>query len=174
MARIQGATLSNKIIPKKRKRKASSPDDSDPQAESATDSPSSTSIVPTKTEDGGKKPRRTKASGAKPLTLRRKSSTNLVETTIPWPDHFKQLSQLHRALNLVYTFCCTRKHFATTFDTIKSAVEGNIKRPLVIEDVAQVKALIPRAITFAYVDENMLQVTMMGEGDGIRAGYADT
>src|SRR5438046_1130334 len=57
--------------------------------------------------------------------------------------------------------------------TIKSAVEGNIKRPLVIEEVAQVKALIPRAITFTYVDENMLQVTMMGEGDGIRAGYAD-
>jgi DEAD/DEAH box helicase domain-containing protein len=173
MARTQAAMVSNQIIHKKRKRKVPCPDESDPQPESATDSPPSTSTVPTKTQDGGKKPRRTKESDAKPPTLRRKSSTNLVETTIPWPDHFKQLSQLHRALNLVYTFCCTRKHFATTFETIKSAVEGNIKRPLLIEDVAQVKALIPRAITFDYVDEDMLQVTMMGEGDGIKAGRAD-
>jgi len=80
----------------------------------------------------------------------------------------KQLSQLHRALNLVYTFYCTRKHFATTFENIKSAVEGHIKRLLLIEDVAQVKALIPRAITFAYVDEDMLLVTIMGEEDGIK------
>ena len=173
MARLQAATVSNQVINRKRKRKVPVPNDIEPLAVEAAESPSSTSTVPTKTSDGGKKPRRAKGGGAKPPTLRRNSSTNLVETTIPWPEHFKQLSQLHRALNLVYTFCCTRKHFATTFDTIKSAVEGNIKRPLLVEDVAQVKALIPRAITFAYVDEDMLAVTMMGEEDGIKGGRAD-
>ena len=173
MAKLQAATVSNQIVHRKRKRKAPAADENQPPQDSTADSPSSTATVPTKTQDGGKKPRRTKGTGPKPPTLRRNSSTNLVETTIPWPDHFKRLSQLHRALNLVYTFCCTRKHFATTFDTIKSAVEGNIKRPLLVEDVAQVKALIPRAITFAYVDEDMLTVTMMGEEDGIKGGRAD-
>ena len=173
MARIQAATISREIVNRKKKRKLPVSDDSELPLESGPDSPSSTSTVPTKTHDGGKKPRRTTSAGAKPPRLRRNSSTSLVETSIPWPDHFKQLSQLHRALNLVYTFCCTRKHFATTFDTIKSAVEGHIKRPLLVEDVAQVKALIPRAITFAYVEEDMLLVTMMGEEDRIKGGTAD-
>ena len=173
MAGLQAATVSNQVINRKRKRKVSTPNEIESPAVHAAQSPSSIETVPTKTSDGGKKPRRAKGGGAKPPTLRRNSSTNLVETTLPWPDHFKQLSQLHRALNLVYTFCCTRKHFATTFDTIKSAVEGNIKRPLLVEDVAQVKALIPRAITFAYVNEDMLTVTMMGEEDGIKGGRAD-
>ncbi len=65
---------------------------------------------------------------------------------------------MHRALNLVYTFCCTRKHLATTLDNIKAAVEGHLRRELTVEDVAQVKALVPRAINFAYVDEASLQV----------------
>jgi DEAD/DEAH box helicase domain-containing protein len=174
MAEPQTATVSNQIVHRKRKRKALvADDDVEPITDTAADSSSSTSTIPTKTHDGGKQQHRTKGAGAKPPTLRRKSSTHFVETTIPWPDHFKQLSQLHRALNLVYTFCSTRKHFATTFDTIKSAVEGNIKRPLLVEEIAQVKALIPRAITFAYVDEDMLTVTMMGEEDGIKGGRPD-
>lgn len=173
MAKLAAATVSNQIVNRKRKRKEPTQDKNEPPVDTNTDSPSSTSTVPTKTTDGGKKPRRTKGAGGKPPILRRNSSTTLVETTIPWPDHFKYLSQLHRALNLVYTFCCTRKHFATTFENIKSAVEGHIKKPLLIEDVAQVKALIPRAITFAYVDEDMLMVTIMGEEDGIRGGKAE-
>jgi DEAD/DEAH box helicase domain-containing protein len=148
-------------------------DENEPSIGPNTESPSSTSTIPTKTQDGGKKPRRTKVAGANPPILRHSSSTNLVETSVSWPDHLKQLSQLHRALNLVYTFCYTRKHFATTFENMKSAAEGHTKRPLLIEDVAQVKALIPRAITFAYVDEDMLLVTIMGEEDGIKGGRTD-
>ncbi|KAI7663005.1 P-loop containing nucleoside triphosphate hydrolase protein, partial [Hortaea werneckii] len=91
--------------------------------------------------------------------------SNVVETSIPWPDAFTKLGQLHKALNLVYTFCCTRKHLATTLDTIKSAVEANIKRKLDIEDVAKVKRLVPQAINFQYVDEELLQVALMGEED---------
>ena len=172
MARIQAATVSNRVVHKPRKRKAAvqdhvaTPEDGESQE-------STTTTVPTKTNDGGKKPRRTKANGEKVPLLRKTSSTNLVESSIPWPIDLTRLAQVHRALNLVYTFCCTRKHLATTFDTIKSAVEGHIKRPLLIEDVARIKALIPRAINFAYVDEDMLQVTIMGEEDGIKGGRAD-
>ncbi len=41
------------------------------------------------------------------------------------------------------------------------------------EDVAQVKALVPRAINFAYVDEEHLLVTLMGEEDGVKGGRAE-
>src|SRR5579871_3749729 len=108
MAESQAATVSNQIVHRKRKRKALVTDDVDPTTDTAADSSSSTSTIPTKTHDGGKQQRRTKGVGTKPPTLRHKSSTRFVETPIPWPDHFKQLSQLHRALNLVYTFCSTR------------------------------------------------------------------
>lgn len=75
------------------------------------------------------------------------------------------MAQVHKALNLVYTFCCTRKHLATTFETIKSAVEAHIKRKLSVEDVAKVKSLVPQAINFQYIDQAMLQVALMGEED---------
>ena len=173
MARLQAESVSNQIVHRKRKRKAPTANESQTSANGEPDSPPSHSTIPTKTHDGGQKPQRAQSANGKPSILRRNSSTNLVETTIPWPDHFKQLSQLHRALTLVYTFCCTRKHFATTFDNIKSAVEGHIKKPLLVEEVAQVKALVPRAINFAYVDEEMLMVTIMGEEDGIKGRRAD-
>lgn len=82
----------------------------------------------------------------------------------PWPDAFKGLSQTHRALNLVYTFCCTRKHLATTFETIKTAVQAQMGgRELTVEDVARIKVLIPRAVRFEYVDEGVLEVLGVGE-----------
>jgi len=175
MAKLQAATVSNLIV-RKRKRKASpdAPDTKIIQTPSEPPCPSSTTL-PTKTHDGGKKPRRnqknTNGAKEKPALLRRDSST-VVETTIPWPDLLTKLAQTHRALNLVYTFCCTRKHLATTFETIKKAVEGHIKRDLLINDVAKIKALVPRAINFAYVDESCLQVAVLGEEDGIKSGKA--
>ena len=178
MVRLQAATVSNQIA-RKRKRKAE-PDATNQTREeqgveghneSGEVSSSSTTKVPTKTYDGGKKPRRTAAKSTKPPLVRRDSST-MVETSIPWPEHFIRLSQTHRALNLVYTFCCTRKHFATTFDNIKTAVQGHTKRELRVEEIAQIKALIPRSINFVYVDEEMLQVAVMGEDDAIKAGRA--
>jgi DEAD/DEAH box helicase domain-containing protein len=183
MAKIQAASVSNQVVNRKRKRRtpalpaAESVDNAD-HAESEAGQPeapaTTTTKVPTKTKDGGKKARRVLPTGGyRPPTIRRNSSTDLVETTIPWPDHFNYLAALHRALSIVHTFCATRKHFATTWDNIKSAVEGHIKRPLVEADVAQVKALVPRAITFAYVDEDMLAVTLAGEGGDISAGRAD-
>ncbi|KAJ5081688.1 hypothetical protein NUU61_009952 [Penicillium alfredii] len=83
----------------------------------------------------------------------------------PWPESFKRLAQIHRALNVVYTFCCTRTHFATTFDNIKKAVQAQLGqgRELTVEDVARVKVLVPRAVRLEYVDEAKLEVMTTGE-----------
>ncbi|KAL8935716.1 MAG: hypothetical protein Q9211_004548, partial [Gyalolechia sp. 1 TL-2023] len=176
MAKSQAATVSNQIIHKRKREPAL---DDTPEALEASfgplEAPVTSVTIPTKQHDGGKKPRRTnapsKAKGGAPPLLRRNSSTT-VETDIPWPDEFTKLERTHRALNLVYTFCCTRKHLATTFETIKKAVEGHIKQELLVEDVARIKALVPRAVNFAYVDEATLQIAVLGEEDGIKGWRA--
>jgi DEAD/DEAH box helicase domain-containing protein len=72
-------------------------------------------------------------------------------------------------LNLVYTFCCTRKHFATTFENIKNAVQAQTGGELLtVEDIARVKVLIPRAIRLEYVDEAKLEVLSAGEREEIK------
>ncbi len=122
-----------------------------------------TNTIPTKTHDGGSKPRRVPKFTAPPKLARNASTlSNPATTSVPWPASFTKLEQTHRALNLVFTFCCTRKHLATTFETIKGAVERHIKRELRIEDVAAIVALRPGGINFAYVDEAMLQVDIRG------------
>lgn len=183
---LKAGSVSNKVV-RKRKRKAqeeheehinSNVEQQIPAPEgvrldklNATATESTTTIsVPTKSHDGGKKPRRT-IKAKKPALVRHSSST-LVETSIPWPEHFSKLQQVHRALNLVYTFCCTRKQLATTLDNLKTAVEGHIKRELRVEDVAQITALIPKAIHFAYVDEAMLQINLMGQEDNMKGRKA--
>jgi DEAD/DEAH box helicase domain-containing protein len=45
-----------------------------------------------------------------------------------WNQEFRQLEQVFRSLNTVYTFCCTRKHFPTTFENLKSSVENLTRR----------------------------------------------
>ena len=174
MAKIQAATVSNQFLHKRKRNPSSDLPEEAELLETVLPS-TSTSAVPTKTHDGGKKPRRAPKAAAggrgKPPLLRRDSST-IVETSVPWPDELIKLAQTHRALNLVYTFCCTRKHLATTFETIKTAVEGHIKRDLLVTDVARIKTLVPRAINFAYVDESSLQVAVLGEEDGIKGGKA--
>ncbi|KAF2676446.1 P-loop containing nucleoside triphosphate hydrolase protein [Lentithecium fluviatile CBS 122367] len=175
MPRLKAASVSDQIV-RKRKRKtrengspAADPSDVDAQPEEdLAETVTTTTKVPTKTHDGGKKPKRTpkKDNGTKPKLARHGSST-VVETSIPWPEHFQKLGQVHRALNIVYTFCCTRKHLATTFENLKSTVEGHIKRELVVEDVAQIAALMPRAINFSYVDEAMLQINLMGAEENV-------
>lgn len=94
-------------------------------------------------------------------TAKRNVALKVASADIPWPAHFGELEKVHRALNLVFTFCCTRKHLATTFQNLKSAVENNTKKELTIEDIAQIKFLVPKSIQFAYVDEEMLQIHVM-------------
>ncbi|KAF2201066.1 P-loop containing nucleoside triphosphate hydrolase protein [Delitschia confertaspora ATCC 74209] len=169
MPRLKAASVSDQVV-RKRKRKTNDHETPKETSDHASDdlNSSTTSVtVPTKSHDGGKKPRRTlKANphATKP-PLSRSASSTFIESTIPWPDHFTKLAQTHRALNLVYTFCCTRKQVATTFDKIKSAVEGHIKRELLIDDVSQITALIPRSVNFSYVDEAMLEINLMGSED---------
>ncbi|KAL3437278.1 hypothetical protein BDV09DRAFT_183695 [Aspergillus tetrazonus] len=103
----------------------------------------------------GKRRKKSAASSERQQQPRKPSS--------PWPDHFKHLSRTHRALNLIYTFCCTRKHFATTFDNIKKAVQAQTGTELTIEDIARVRVLIPRAVRFEYVNEARLDVLSAGE-----------
>ncbi|KAL4986327.1 hypothetical protein BDW68DRAFT_188919 [Aspergillus falconensis] len=107
----------------------------------------------------GKRPKKS-ATNAKRQQPPRKPSS-------PWPNHFKHLSRTHRALNLVYTFCCTRKHFATTFDNIKKAVQAQSGTELRVEDIAQIRVLIPRAVRFEYVDEARLDVLSAGEREEV-------
>jgi len=97
--------------------------------------------------------------------------TNEIDIS-PWTPEFKQLEQVFRSLNTVYTFCCTRKHFPTTFDNLKSSVENLTRRyeplcvlvthrpcrPLSVDDIVRIKSLLPESINFGYVDENHLQV----------------
>ena len=170
MAKLQAATISSQPVRKNKRKAISHEFEAAPLAGLPT---TSTSIAAPKTNDGGKRPRRaskdTDTGSDRPPLLRRDSSS-VFESSIPWPDELIKLAQTHRALNLVYTFCCTRKHLATTFETIKTAVEGHIKRELLITDIARIKALLPRAINFAYVDESSLQVAVLGEEDGIKGG----
>ena len=149
MPRLKAATVADRTLPKKRKRGETDPEDGpQPDANGGVLPAADGEPAGTKTR---KNPQGTRKSSAAPLA------------SISWPEHFTRLSQTHRALNLVFTFCCTRKHLATTFANIKSAVEAHTKRPLAVEDIAQIKALIPQRINFAYVDEAMLQVHVQGD-----------
>lgn len=89
-------------------------------------------------------------------------ASDVQECLVEWPESFRSLEKTHRALNLVYTFCSTRKHLATKFDTIKPVVETHIKRELSVEEVASLVALRPEGLYFAYVDELMLQLDIKG------------
>lgn len=106
------------------------------------------------------------SSGGKPGKGKSRAAKSDAIQTVPclitWPESFKTLEQTHRALNLVFTFCCTRKHLATTFDTIKSAVESHTKRDLTVEEVASMAVLRPEGINFEYVNEVTLQLGVRG------------
>ncbi|RDL33749.1 p-loop containing nucleoside triphosphate hydrolase [Venustampulla echinocandica] len=161
MAKLQAATVPNKVV-QKRKRKDLE-DDDPPAIEANLEATSSTSTIPTKTYDGGTKPRRTPKSKPAPKLVHEGSSSSVIVTsTIPWPPFIQTLEKTQRALNVVFTFCSTRKHVITTFATLKPAVEGHIKRELKVEDIAKIVALRPGGMNFAYVDEAMLQVDVRG------------
>lgn len=81
---------------------------------------------------------------------------------VPWPEYFTSLNKTHKALNLVYTFCSTRKHFATTFDAIRPTVESHTKKKLEIEELACIVSLRPQGIRFSYVDELTLDLDVRG------------
>jgi DEAD/DEAH box helicase domain-containing protein len=140
--------------------------------------PSATAAADSENKKKQKKKDSSSSSGGQRHSKSRSTTPNPTRTpSAPWPEPFKRLSQTHRALNLVYTFCCTRKHLATTFENIKAAVQaqmggaggGRGGRELTVEDVAKITVLIPRAVRFEYVDEQALEV--MGAGEGGKDDY---
>ncbi|KAI0843231.1 P-loop containing nucleoside triphosphate hydrolase protein [Hypoxylon sp. FL0890] len=147
MSTLKAATVSNRIIKRKRKRQNAEDD-----AEGS----------PLEDSEGTPEGVKTAKSGKRGTSQPRKKANPEVECRIEWPQTFKELDKTHKALNLVFTFCSTRKHLATTFDTIRSAVESNTKRQLTVEDVAAIVALRPEGINFTYVDEVMLQTDIKG------------
>lgn len=148
------ARVPNKAILKRKRSRTGGGKGEDPVAEKpvATVDPTQVNKVPSK-------PRKTtKAHAAPPIRRSASASSSSTTSNTVWPASFTTLEKTHRALNLVFTFCGTRKHLATTFETIKTTVEGQIKRELKVEDVAKIVALRPTGINFSFVDEASLDV----------------
>ncbi|KAJ3931034.1 MAG: P-loop containing nucleoside triphosphate hydrolase protein [Lentinula lateritia] len=95
-----------------------------------------------------KKPRTTKAKGKEKEKERSYDH---------WPQYFHSV---YKALNTVLAFVTSRKQLATTFPSIRSSVENVTKQPLEMSQVAELKALLPEIITFAYVPRNQIQVNL--------------
>ncbi|KAH8681064.1 hypothetical protein BX600DRAFT_445677 [Xylariales sp. PMI_506] len=157
MSSLRGATVSNRIIRHKRKRaehEEPSGSTSGSEGDPPTDSPGTHPSTQSNEVQG--------PDSLTQIPKKAQRSKKTTECTIAWPPFVKELERIHRALNLVFTFCSTRKHLATTFDNIKSTVESHIKKPLTVEDVAAIVALRPEGINFTYVDEAMLQIDIKG------------
>ncbi|KAI2618794.1 P-loop containing nucleoside triphosphate hydrolase protein [Hypoxylon sp. NC1633] len=161
MSTLKAATVSNRIIKRKRKRQNEEKDVEDDDLDDSIGARKDPGSVSPGTESTAETLKNSK-SGKNVAHRRQKKANPEVECQTEWPQVFKDLDKTHRALNLVFTFCSTRKHLATTFDTIRSAVESNTKRELTIEDVAAIAALRPEGINFTYVDEVMLQTDIKG------------
>ncbi|KAI1756639.1 hypothetical protein F4782DRAFT_275032 [Xylaria castorea] len=167
MSSLKAATVSNRIIKRKRKRTGS---DTGGQSPSGDGTPPTDFIDPTDATGDGHNtgikevPRDAVSGTAASVRQKKKTATGIqnIQCLIDWPLRFTELEKTHRALNLVFTFCSTRKHLATTFDTIRSAVESHTKRELKVEDVAAIVAIRPEGIYFGYVDEIMLQTDIKG------------
>ncbi|KAJ3815694.1 hypothetical protein F5876DRAFT_71708 [Lentinula aff. lateritia] len=82
-----------------------------------------------------------------------------------WPQYFHSLFKVYKALNTVLAFVTSRKQLATTFPSIRSSVENVTKQPLEMSQVAELKALLPEIITFAYVPRNQIQVNVSAKSN---------
>ncbi|KAF4604071.1 hypothetical protein EYR38_004493 [Pleurotus pulmonarius] len=85
---------------------------------------------------------------------------DIVSEVGTWPEHFQslfkhdalgQVFKVYEALNTVLAFVSSRKHLATTFPVVRTSVENLIKHPLELVKVAELKALLPDVIKFAYI-----------------------
>ncbi|KAF8184950.1 P-loop containing nucleoside triphosphate hydrolase protein [Mycena galopus ATCC 62051] len=90
----------------------------------------------------------------------RKSSKKpcLEVSEVVWPPYFHDLFKVYQALNTVLAFVSSRKQLATSFNTVRASVENLLKRPLDLENVAELKTLLPDLVKFAYVPRNELLV----------------
>ncbi|QRV88778.1 DEAD/DEAH box helicase [Ceratobasidium sp. AG-Ba] len=93
------------------------------------------------------------------------SNTGALKREADWPVFFQDLFKVFKALNTVIAFCSSRKHLALTFPVVRKSVEGLLKRPLELERVAQIKALIPELVRFAYFNAHELRVNAASASD---------
>ncbi|KAI0637127.1 DEAD/H helicase [Trametes polyzona] len=75
-----------------------------------------------------------------------------------WPEYFNDLFKVFKALNTVLAFCSSRKNFAITFPVVRSSVESLLHAPLELEKVAELKALLPEVVKFAYTPRSELRI----------------
>ncbi|KIK45797.1 hypothetical protein CY34DRAFT_777472 [Suillus luteus UH-Slu-Lm8-n1] len=106
------------------------------------------SAAPTK-----RAPKRQKVSSATSTTRNQDKE----KETLKWPEYFHDVSEVF-ALNTVLAFVSSRRHLATTFPMIRSSVEGLLKRPLELSKVAELKALLPDVVEFAYIPHSDLRI----------------
>ncbi|EAU88392.2 DEAD/H helicase [Coprinopsis cinerea okayama7 len=62
------------------------------------------------------------------------------------------------AINTVLAFVASKKQLAVTFSVIRTSVEAQLKHPLEIASVAELKALLPDVIRFSYIPKEELRV----------------
>lgn len=170
--KLQAATVSNQVI-RKRKRRAKGEDDHDsilPQESQGIDplrcnddEPNGPlTNLPTRAQNEITKPKRkTKAQRAEEAESQpQQSSQGKSVAAMPWPDEFKRLEKIHRALNSTYTFFCTRKHLATSLDNMKSLLRSSLGFDPLVKDISKVASLMPGSLIFQYVDEAELDVSI--------------
>ncbi|KAI8998791.1 DEAD/H helicase [Trametes punicea] len=95
-------------------------------------------------DGGAKRPRATRQGRGKKAIQ--------AEETPAWPEYFSD------ALNTVLAFCSSRKNFAITFPVVRSSVESLLHAPLELEKVAELKALLPEIVNFAYTPRTELRI----------------
>ncbi|KAI0928397.1 hypothetical protein AcW1_005652 [Taiwanofungus camphoratus] len=127
-----------------RKRKVTSPTSDNGQLVTAP------SIPPAADRPTIKKARTTKAPKGKGMSTQ--------EAPKDWPEYFNSLFKVFKALNTVLAFCSSRKNFAITFPVVRQSVEGLLKQPLDLSKVAELKALLPQVVKFAYVPRAELRI----------------
>jgi DEAD/DEAH box helicase domain-containing protein len=163
MVKIQPPVVSSPVI-RKRKRETSTTDSTSVQNDDEEDQRNQpgegdkSNITSTKVDISKAKKKKSGKNGAATASEPETSSTT--SPTVPWPDEFKHLEKIHRALNSTYTFFCTRKHLATTLDNMKSLLRTNLGFEPSVDDVSKIAALMPKSISFQYVDEAELDVNL--------------
>ncbi|KAI0664969.1 P-loop containing nucleoside triphosphate hydrolase protein [Cubamyces menziesii] len=100
--------------------------------------------------DASKKPRASKQKKGKKAVPS--------EAAPVWPEYFNELYKVFKALNTVLAFCSSRKNFAITFPVVRSSVEALLHAPLELEKVAELKALLPEIVKFAYTPRTELRI----------------
>ncbi|KAJ7871484.1 P-loop containing nucleoside triphosphate hydrolase protein [Mycena olivaceomarginata] len=106
--------------------------------------------MPSERARGGK--RKAETSGAGPSSGRKpKKQRSEEHPEVSWPQYFHDLFKVYQALNTVLAF----------FNTIRASVENLLKRPLDLENVAELKTLLPELIKFAYTPRNEIMVQQL-------------